>query len=170
MTKARDKFGVTLVEMLVVLGIIAVLATIIITLTRAMDTQSKERSTAHAFALLRSALREYYEDTETFPLQPNKNYVTSTPAEYDELLLRVISHVELLYGELNSAPASRQILKQVDAALVTVDGVSPVPRISDPWGVPLDYIYVDGMQFPELVSAGPDKRFGTNDDISSRGM
>jgi len=32
----------------------------------------------------------------------------------------------------------------------------------------LDYRYVAGNNFPELVSAGPDKIFGTADDISNR--
>ena len=32
----------------------------------------------------------------------------------------------------------------------------------------IDYIYVTGDNFPDLVSAGPDKIFGTADDISNK--
>jgi len=162
MTNARDNRGVTLVEMLVVLGIIAVLATIIFTLTKAMETQSKERATANVFALLRSALHEYYDDTGSFPPQPERN------------LAEVQTHIINLYVALDSVPASRQVLDQVNGAFLKVARPDPQePELivmCDPWGMPLDYIYVDGAQFPELISAGPDKTFGTNDDISSRGM
>jgi len=41
-------------------------------------------------------------------------------------------------------------------------------EIYDPWGMVLDYRYVPGDNFPELVSAGPDKIFGTADDINNR--
>jgi len=40
-------------------------------------------------------------------------------------------------------------------------------RFIDPWGISLRYKY-DSPNFPKLSSAGPDKLFGTDDDISSR--
>lgn len=145
--------------MLVVVGIIAVLAGLALTLTLRLDNQSKERAVANVFALLRSALREYYEETDAFPAQPERDYS------------KAAAHVELLYTQLDSVPASRQVLKQVNGAFVRViASPTAVPRICDPWGTVLDYVYAPGNQFPELMSAGPDKRFGTADDISSRGM
>jgi hypothetical protein len=54
----------------------------------------------------------------------------------------------------------------------------PLSRIIDPWGTTLKYDYYyevlippDPRQkrtFPVITSAGPDKQFGTADDISSR--
>lgn len=143
--------------MLVVVAIIALLATLVITITLRVENQSKERATANVFALLRSALREYYEDAGHFPAQPEKDYSQAA------------AHVALLYGALDSVPASRQILKQVDGAFVTVDTLG-IARMCDPWGVVLDYVYVPDAQFPVLTSAGADRRFGTADDISSKGM
>jgi hypothetical protein len=43
-----------------------------------------------------------------------------------------------------------------------------VPEIYDPWGTPLDYRYEAGENFPELISAGPDRKFGNADDITNR--
>ena len=46
-------------------------------------------------------------------------------------------------------------------------------ELRDPWGTLLDYVYEyaggKGDTFPELISAGPDRQFGTADDISSKG-
>lgn len=157
MTNVRHNAGLSLVEMLVVVGIVALLASLVLVITLRVENQSKERATANIFALLRTALQEYYEDTGRFPLQGEKNHNMAA------------AHVGLLYGALNSVPASRQILKRVDSAFVIVDA-STVTRIRDPWGTVLDYVYVSGAQFPELISAGADKKFGTADDISSKGM
>jgi hypothetical protein len=46
--------------------------------------------------------------------------------------------------------------------------VPAVPEIYDPWGTPLDYRYEAGENFPELISAGPDRKFGNADDITNR--
>jgi hypothetical protein len=48
------------------------------------------------------------------------------------------------------------------------DSVDSVPEIYDPWGTAIDYRYILGDNFPELISAGSDKKFGTSDDISSK--
>ncbi len=143
--------------MLVVVAIIAVLATLVITITLRLENQSKERALANVFALLRSALTEYYQDMNAFPVQPERD------------LTKAALHIELLYTQLNAVPASRQVLQQVNDAFVKA-GAAPaaVPKICDPWGTVLDYYYAPDNQFPELMSAGPDKRFGTADDISSK--
>jgi len=58
--------------------------------------------------------------------------------------------------------------------------VYPLLRIIDPWGTTLRYDYYNRLEpdpflrskgkrtFPVITSAGPDKNFGTADDISSR--
>ncbi len=66
-------------------------------------------------------------------------------------------------------PESRKILGRIADSLVKNEyGTAETPEIYDPWGTVLDYRYVPGDNFPELISAGPDKVFGTADDISSR--
>ena len=152
--------GVTLVEMLVVLGIIAVVASLVVTLTLRVDNQSKERAVDSAFALLSTSLREYYEFREEFPQQPERNSANA------------LAHIELMTQELRSVPDSRKVLDQLNPSLVkSQTGLADVPELRDPWGTVLDYVYDRdaGDNFPELISAGPDRQFGTGDDISSKG-
>lgn len=156
----KYKRGLTLVEILVVLAVIAALAAMIIKVTLRVENQSSENIVANAFSLLKSALREYYEYTDKFPLQPDQ----SPPSGM------ALAHIQSMYRELDAVPASREILKGIDTVLVQRHDKQPATtRLYDPWGTPLNYIYVPGDTFPELVSAGPDKTFGTADDISSKG-
>jgi prepilin-type N-terminal cleavage/methylation domain-containing protein len=158
MKRYKYKYGITLVEILVVVAIIAILATMVIGIASRINDQSKERGLESTFTLLESALQEYREVTGKFPEQPEKNYANA------------LIHSEYLYRELDLIPESRKILERIIESLVkneygTID--SP-PEIYDPWGMVMDYIYVAGDNFPELVSAGPDKIFGTVDDISNK--
>jgi type II secretory pathway pseudopilin PulG len=166
MASLRHNSGVTLVEMLVVLGISMVLSGIVITLTARVDNQSKENSLRSAFALVGSALREYYEAKDQFPVQP----------ETDSASTNALTHIEFMVGELRSVPASRQVLDKLDPALVRSEGgTADLRSLCDPWGTVMDYVYVAGNNFPELISAGPDRQFGLNrsdplarDNISSK--
>ncbi len=159
MADRRHDRAVTLVEMLVVLGVIAVLASLVVTLALRIDTQSKERVLDNAFALLATSLREYYEFRDAFPVQ----------SELDPN--SAVLHIEGMVQELRSVPDSRQVLDQLNRTLIqNKTGVLDVPELKDPWGTVLDYVYDpnEGDRFPELISAGPDKRFGTEDDIRSK--
>jgi prepilin-type N-terminal cleavage/methylation domain-containing protein len=158
MKRYKYKHGVTLVEILVVVAIIAILATMVIGIAARINDQSKERGLESNFTLLESALQEYCEETGKFPEQPEKNFANA------------IIHSEYLYRELNLMPESRKILEKITESLVKnkYGTIDTPPEIYDPWGTVMDYIYVPGDNFPELVSAGPDKIFGTADDISNK--
>ena len=159
MGNVRHNTGLSLVEMLVVVSVIVLLAGLIIAISRRVENQSKERAVGNVFALLRSALQEYYDEADAFPEQPERDHSQAA------------THIGLLYTQLNAVPSSRQILRQVHSAFVHVPtGPTTQPSIHDPWETVLDYIYEPDDQFPELISAGPDKRFGTDDDISSKNM
>jgi prepilin-type N-terminal cleavage/methylation domain-containing protein len=161
MADCKCKRGFTLVEMLVVLGVIATLAAMVIVVIRRVENQSNESVVANAFALLKGALREYYEYTDGFPAQPDRTPSNAT----------ALAHIQFMYSALDAVPASRQILKGIDNILVQRhDSQSALARFYDPWGTPLNYVYASGIDtFPELTSAGPDRKFGTADDISSKG-
>ena len=98
-----------------------------------------------------------------------------------------------MYWFLNQVPTCRESLEKLDKRFVTnlssdgqnrkitVDGISyPLTRVIDTWGQTLIYDYYDEeaatigdkeysrRNFPVITSAGPDKQFGTTDDISSR--
>jgi prepilin-type N-terminal cleavage/methylation domain-containing protein len=158
MTDLRHDSGVTLVEMLAVLSIIMVLAGIAVTVTLHVENQSKENALSNAFTLIGGALREYHEFTGKFPPQPERRAANA------------LAHVELMYQELHSVPVSRQVLAKLDPALLKSEaGIAGVPELRDSWGSVLDYVYAPDDNFPELISAGPDRLFGTGDDISSKG-
>jgi prepilin-type N-terminal cleavage/methylation domain-containing protein len=160
MDARRYEHGLSLVEMLIVIGVIALLATMVISVASRIDNQSKEKGLESVFLLLESALDEYKEFQGGFPLQPVKNFTN------------VAAHSELLYRELYSVPDSRKVLDKVRDSLIKNDvdtgAVPPLPEIYDPWGTILDYRYAAGDNFPELVSAGPDRIFGTADDIKNK--
>jgi len=150
MKRRRYNAGFTLVEMLIVVAIIALLATMVVGLAARIDNQSKERGLKSTFTLLDGALQEYYDYWKAFP-DPNK-------APY-------LTHSAALYGQLYSTPTSRKILEEISSKLIRDNP----PQIYDPWGTLLDYRYTPGDNFPMLVSAGPDKSFvNTADNISSR--
>lgn len=146
--------GLTLVEILVTVAIIAVLTTMVMTVVKRVDNQAKEKSLANTFAVLESALHEYYEYWNAFP-DPN------APA--------YATHSAALYAQLQATPTTRSLLNKIDEVYVENHPDAPSTRqIHDPWGTVLDYRYVPSSNFPELMSAGPDEKFFTADDISSR--
>lgn len=148
----------SLIEILVVVVILAMLTTMVIGVASRVDTQAKEKSVESMFTMLDSALQEYHEFTNRFPEQKEVNFANAAV------------HSEFLYGELETVPASQTILHKIDASRIeNKHGTAQTPpEIYDPWGTPLDYQYAAGQNFPRLISAGPDKAFGTQDDIENR--
>jgi len=144
--------------MVIVVAIIALLATMVINVVSRIDNQAKEKGLANIFALLESALQEYHEYTGKFPEQLEKNFANAS------------AHSEYFYKELQSIPSSRQVLEKISDSLLKNKwgDANSQPEIYDPWGTALDYRYISGNNFPELISAGPDRKFGTSDDISNR--
>ena len=158
MKSRKYKHGLTLLEMVIVVAIIALLATMVINVVSRIDNQAKEKGLANIFALLESALQEYHEYTGKFPEQLEKNFANAS------------AHSEYFYKELQSIPSSRQVLEKISDSLLKNKwgDANSQPEIYDPWGTALDYRYISGNNFPELISAGPDRKFGTSDDISNR--
>lgn len=160
MKTRKYKHGLSLVEMLIVVAVIALLTTMVISVASRIDNQSKEHLLKSTFALLEGALEEYREFQGAFPQQPVKDFTD------------VSLHSENLYKELYSIPSSRKVLDKISGSLIKHEfdsgAVPSVPEIYDPWGTPLDYRYEAGENFPELISAGPDKVFGNADDITNR--
>jgi prepilin-type N-terminal cleavage/methylation domain-containing protein len=160
---AGARHGMSLIEILIVVVVIAMLTTMVLTVASRIDTQARERSVESTFALLDGALQEYHEFTNRFPEQKEMNYANA------------VIHSQYLYSELQAVPAAQKILQKIDASLIK-NVYSPAgvplnqtgPEIYDPWGTALDYRYVAGDNWPRLMSAGPDKIFGTKDDMSNR--
>jgi prepilin-type N-terminal cleavage/methylation domain-containing protein len=158
----KDKYGFTLIEMLTVLALIVILASMVIGVASHIDARAKRDQIENTFVLLDSALQEYHQFRDEFPEQLEQNHANAA------------AHTEYLYNELNSVPDSRTILEKINDSLIenryAAAGapVTAIPEIYDPWGTALDYRYSPGENFPLIVSAGPDKKFGTADDIDNR--
>ena len=61
MESSRYKYGLTLIEMLVVVAVIVLLAGLTIGIGSHLDTQSKERAVKSTFAVLEAALEQFYD-------------------------------------------------------------------------------------------------------------
>jgi len=106
MKTRKYKRGLSLVEMLIVVGVIALLATMVIGVASRIDSQTKEKGVESLFALLEAALDEYKEFQGVFPQQPVKDFAAAA------------AHSEYLYGELYSVPGSRKILEKISDSLI----------------------------------------------------
>jgi prepilin-type N-terminal cleavage/methylation domain-containing protein len=220
MKKRTDKYGLTLIEMLIVVGIIALLTAIIVGVARRIDNQSKERLTENTIAIVNTALGQFkdygydYNDLDyrnfAFPLDCNGFNAGQSRDTLSDALDAVnvvmtptepninFSGSEVLYLLLSKIPASRATLEKIDRSLVKPNGsvtiageTSPLIRIVDPWGTTLRYDYCNEepplpgetakartdrigrmwdsrRTFPVVISAGPDRIFGTSDDIRSK--
>jgi type II secretory pathway pseudopilin PulG len=166
MVDRKHNGAVTLVEMIVVLAVLVILATFVFLATRGLETQSKRRDLEGIFLLLKNALMEYHGETGIFPAQAEYDL----PDDPNDAADLVAEHGEWMYAELSAVPASRTILGRIDRTYVRgdIDANDPL-NIYDVWGQALDYRYDPNVgNFPELLSAGPDERYETDDDISSK--
>ena len=157
MESRKHTNGVTLAEMLVVVAVIALLAATVLGIATHIGNQSKERALKNTFALLESALQEYYDFKDIFPAAGDANPNVNC---------------EILYAELNYIPGSRKVLEEINDKLIqnkfAPAAAPPRYEIYDLWGTVIDYRYNPGDSFPELISAGPDKTPDTGDDITNR--
>ncbi len=235
MKKRTDKYGLTLIEMLIVVGIIALLTAMIAGIARRIDNQSKERLTENTVGIIKTALNQFqdykydYNDLNyrdfVFPLDCNGYSPAALTATLNDALEPgaggVISIVgggihepnysgcEVMYFLLSQIPECRTTLDKIDKSLITNKGtnnqdlsiiidrnpaiigdeeVYPLIRVIDPWKTTLRYDYyyephppvfppppaqINNMiksrrTFPVVISAGPDRIFGTSDDIRSK--
>ena len=105
------------------------------------------------------------------------------------------SGISIMYFLLNQVPECRETLRKIDSSLLTDkdknkqrmyvvvdfglgDQQQPLVHIDDAWGKPLRYDYYNEevplwhvdmrmRNFPLVTSAGPDKKFDTDDDITN---
>jgi prepilin-type N-terminal cleavage/methylation domain-containing protein len=219
MKRRQNKTGVTLVEILVVVAIIAILVTMVIGIAARIDTQGKEQLTENTIALLTAAFSQFqdygynYSDSNyaDFKFPPDCNGFSDTQLRNALQAAQGVTSVtsitggthdanysgsEALYFFLSRVPESRQTLDKIDKSLISqkdsdgddmtieIDGkFYPLLRVIDPWRETLRYSYYRNIResspssepdpcsprtFPVITSAGPDKEFGSADDIRNR--
>jgi len=185
----RMKSGLTIAEILVVVAVLAILASGLFFVSSYVNTQAKVRQTEDAIELIVTALSEYYDFSGEFPTDCND----FTQANLEAVIGGNISGGAFdikfsgssgLYHFLNKVPASRKVISKIATSLIThfdennppdellVDYGSgndePLLRFVDGWGNSLWYTYDVSWNFPVVESAGPDEVFDTADDITSR--
>lgn len=204
--RQRTKRCFTLVEMVVVIAIVAVLATMVVGIAAHIDSKKDQKRARRTIVLLSTALAQFhdydfgYRDLYSafgFPLDCND----FSPGELESALkdalgygdVQIIGAVdandsgnEVMYLLLSMVPASRKTLDKIDRKLIAPSDAAitigereyPLLIVLDPWGVALRYDYYEesipppdsdeARTFPLVISAGPDKKFGTDDDITNR--
>lgn len=158
----RSRIAVTLVEMLTVLAILVVLAGLAGTLFSRLQQHSKQQATRNLLLILDGALSEYMDSQGAFPIPPA---MATGPAARGQFLLQT----------LESVAASRQLVDRIDKGLFKDrwplphdGGPDGQVEIYDPWDMALDYTFGPSDSIPVLRSAGPDRIYGTADDITNR--
>lgn len=146
MKNRRFKTGFTLVEMLVAIGIIAVLASIVIRIASRIGSQAKEQLTENTLAIINTALGQFrnygynfeYTDSDytglKFPPDCNGLEQSDLEEELEDALglgpdsVDIVgdgvhdannSGSEALYFFLSRVPECRQSIEKIDASLIT---------------------------------------------------
>ena len=134
--------GFTLVEMLIVLGILVLLLAMVVPRFLGSQKRAKIDAAKTQIGMFRSALEHYYLDCDNFPTtEQGLEALVSQPADLPETVTWNGPYVSGTIG-------------------------------ADPWGNPYQYEYPPThgtMDTPDIWSYGPDSEEGTEDDINSWG-
>jgi len=165
MKNKKRQFGFTLAEMLVALVIIVIMAAAAYVLIKPAEDKGKIELTKTTVELLCGAIEQYHNFYNEFP-DPNGD--DNNTSYFGNLTL---TEIEGLSYRLSLCPDSVAILNQIDSKMVR----NKLPKNDyveyvDAWGMEFRYEYDkdEEWNFPRITSAGPDKAFGTDDDIGSR--
>jgi type II secretory pathway pseudopilin PulG len=159
----------TLVEVLIVVALIVVLVSMVLVATSKSWVDKEGQLTKATIALLDTALQEYHDYKGFFP-NPNSLPEAVFGNDY------VLRHNASLYAQLNFVPDSRKVLGRLPDSQIQIIN-SDYLIILDAWGKAFDYLYVNNGDtvfdpgentFPVIISAGPDKKFGSVDDITNK--
>jgi type II secretory pathway pseudopilin PulG len=187
---ARKKIGFSIVEILTVIGIVAILLTAVLGVSKKLKRQANEQLTASMIEVIVTALEQYYAFWDAFPFEANENY------DEDQLLIDLNATLdsglhedeyassEVLYYYLSRTPDCKRIIDSISDTLISnrdVNGAvllieiptggteTDLIRFVDPWGNAIRYTYATGDSFPVIESAGTDDDFTTTgDNVTSR--
>jgi type II secretory pathway pseudopilin PulG len=224
-TRHECRKGLTMVEALIAVAIIAAMTAGFLVVSNRVRTQSQIQVTKSTLAMLDTALQQYYDEEKTYP--PDVNYANPGSLGSPDIQMALgatvapfvnpptsgyvadyvdARSIEVLYYYLNRVSQSGQILGKLPDSSVLGKAVKfdannkPLPtnasdptvliqftdtsgkvtnvsllRVVDAWGMPLQYIRVrqspynvENTNFPLIRSAGPDRIFGTADDIVNK--
>ncbi len=159
--------GLTLLELLTAMALILIMVSMVLVATQVSWVDTNKKLTESTIALLDSALEDYREydpcSGSANPLLfPEPNYWPAV--DFSDPNTR---HSASLYQQLNLVPDAKKILEKIADSQITL--VNNYPVFIDAWKTPLDYRYDAALNnFPVIISAGPDKKFKTTDDITNK--
>ncbi len=162
------QFGITLIEILVVVGIISLLLGALYMVGHFVGQKGDIALAESQMHLLASALEDYHDAFGEFP------DAHKLASEYPGC-----SGIEIMLDALTRHPSSRRILQpMIDSFrsgdkkyLVRDEDKNSYREIYDPWNKILIYFYDPQTQsFPDVISAGPDGKSSTGDDIKMKGL
>jgi prepilin-type N-terminal cleavage/methylation domain-containing protein len=174
MKRVKRQSGLTLLELLTAMALIVIMVSMVLVATQVSWIDTNKKLTESTIALLDSALEDYreynpYSGSANPLLFPDPNDPALLAVDFSDPNTR---HSASLYSGLNLVPDAKKILEKIadsQITLIEATGGNKYPVFIDAWKTPLDYRYVDGMNFPVIISAGPDKDFKTrNDNITNR--
>lgn len=141
MKTCKHKAGVTLVEILIVVAIIAIMASVVIGIATRIDSQAKEQLAEGTIVILTAALEQFddfgyqykHQDYLAFDfpldcndfLQPNLEAALRDALGATNALIASGTHVpnysgsEALYFFLSRVPECRKTLERIDGSLIT---------------------------------------------------
>ncbi len=152
------QFGLTLVELLIVIALIVILVSMVLIATNRSRLGSEEYLTRATIEMLDTALQEYYDYTDDFPVP---NFLPET--DFDSIYYW---HNASLCFQLNSTQSSKSVIEKIADSQKKV--IDKYLVIVDAWGTAFEYLYEKGVNtFPVIISAGPDRDFETADDIKN---
>jgi prepilin-type N-terminal cleavage/methylation domain-containing protein len=151
--------GMTLIEIMVSITIVAILAVGLFAVGSYIDTQLKIERTKSTINMLVAALDQYFDFYKSFPGTGDN-----------------------LHERLSLAPDSKKIIDQINRKAMRKNAAGKIEFVdawhSKDYDGDLRYKYEidEKWNFPVITSAGPDKIFGMDDpngaadDISSKGL
>jgi prepilin-type N-terminal cleavage/methylation domain-containing protein len=152
--------GFTLIEFVVVIAIISILAVLVIPLIGTQTKQAKIKATKSEMLDLKEALLSYYEDVYNQEVGPinRRGHIFPRATGNAEIDLSALEYKTSVY------PNNTNIRNRWKGPYIE-SKAGRYGYARDAWDTPYQYNYTMGDEECYLRSAGPDKIFGTSDDI-----
>lgn len=147
MTTRHQRRGLTLLELLTVMGILAILVALVIGLGRYADVLARRHQAVAELGQWQEALHQYYQSLGEYPTNP----VTGCASNLLDVRVRI------------AGSETNPVLVAFGAHTTCANQLS----VCDPWGVPYRYQAPadDHPQVYDLFSSGPDRKKDTSDDV-----